>query len=370
LYTVRQRVFSLALIGRCLLASGASASAQSSDYCDKVRARAKSDAASLIAPKLFGQALRYPTEADIATGVGPVSGRENYQLRFGLQFSPVDLARGIATVNASDSDCEAHIAADQIQRTIDDAQAAATLSAYRAQAKFLEEQRQTWTSLLSQTEKRLAAQLITQSDLQDVRQNADALERKLATVQGQVAQLEARGVEAPNVSLDELLHSYLDAELTRERGLSSARSWSVWSLGVTGGALLPLSAATSVDWFGWVELSYNLGGLWRGSYESAYLKAREAELHHARGELGQRVELLKRTLSAQRDSAQRELSLLGKQLSFLDHTLTALATADTATTAQAHDLLELERLSAQADEIQLRTLADALQWLGGTSHHD
>lgn len=368
MYTVRQWVVSLALIGRCLLAADSSALAQSSDYCDKVRARAKSDAALLIAPKLLGQALRYPTEAGVPVGVA--NGRENYQLRFGLQFSPVDLARGIATVDASDADCESHIAADQIQRTLDDAQAAATLSAFRAQAKFLEEQRSTWTSLLSQTEKRLSAQLITQSDLQDVRQTADALERKLAEVQGQVAQLEARGVEAPSSSLDELMHTYIDAELMRERGLSSTRNWSSWSLGVTGGALLPLTAATSVDWFGWVELSYNLGGLWRGSYESAYLKAREAELHDARSELAQRVEQLKHELSAQRDSAQRELTLLGKQLSFLDHTLTALATADTANTAQAHDLLELERLGTQADEIQLRTFADALQWLGGTSHHD
>jgi hypothetical protein len=368
-HTVRQHVFSSVLLCHCLFAASASASAQSSDYCDKVRAQAKSEAARLVAPKLFGQALRFPTNADVATNIGPGAGRDNYQLRFGLSYSPIDLFRGLRTVSASDADCEAHIAADSIEQAIDDAPAAASLSAYRAQAAFLEGQRAMWSGLLATTEARLNAQMVTQLEMQQVRQATDALERELLEAHAQVADLEARGVEGASPALDQLEHSYVRAETERERKLTQLKALSGLSLGVSGGALVPLSAAV-VDWFGWIELSYNLGSLVSSGYDSDYLKARAAELRNAHREISQRVQTLKQQLSAQREYAQRELALFDKQLSLLDRTLAALGTVDATATAQARDLIALERLTTQAEATRLRALTEALQWLGSSQHHE
>lgn len=129
----------------------------------------------------------------------------------------------------------------------------------------------------------------------------------------QIKQFELRQVALPDTVLGELVKLYRSAELEREQKVSGSKALSAWSMVLSGGALVPLvrvETRPAVDWFGWVELSYNLGGPWSAGHEQEYLKAREAELHGARYELSQRAQAMKQQLRGHSQHAEGQLSLL------------------------------------------------------------
>jgi len=83
----------------------APAMADDTPYCRKVRARAASDAALLIAPSLRLDGLKLPTA--FQTGANPIDpvavGRE-YQVRGGVSVSPIDIYKlTIGSISAGDS---------------------------------------------------------------------------------------------------------------------------------------------------------------------------------------------------------------------------------------------------------------------------
>lgn len=301
------------LVWGCWSVLVCAAGAQTTDYCDKVRARSSSDAAYLIAPKLFGQFLRFPTttetrpDADLYPELG-ASGGKNYQLRLGLAFSAVDAYKGIRLGNASDRDCQAHAAKREAQRAIDFAPDAILLRAERAEYAKLKDGGAECQQVLQRSRERFDKKLITRQELQTVEDRVAVIERRRNELSSHIKQMELRGVqELAQHDLSELERQYVDAELEREAALSSIKALSAWDLSVTGGALLPVGRS-ELDWFGWVELRYSLGGLFSNAHERSYMRAREAELRNADYELPGRRAQLQAQLRVQRELAQQELT--------------------------------------------------------------
>jgi hypothetical protein len=337
-----------------------SAFAQSS-YCEKVQARASGDAALLIAPRLFATGLRFPPP-----DVQPVE-TTTYQLRIGLALSLLDAYRGFKEMSTSDADCEAHERGEQLRRSLEDGTDGPKLEGYRAEVEFLEANQSVWSALIEKAQERLAIHVITTLELEDVRRKADSLERTLVQARGFVEQFEARGVTTKPGAL-QMAKDYLDAAMKVESRASSVKGLDAWGLKVSGGVVPQFNG--SVDWFGWAEISYSLGGPIGQGREDAYLRARREELQTARYELPARTQLLHRQVDSELSMAQRELAIFDRELSFLSRTANALASSDAASTQQARDEITLDQLSAQAERIYLQTLIERLTALRGETHHE
>jgi hypothetical protein len=222
--------------------------------------------------------------------------------------------------------------------------------------------------VLERARKRLEANVITSVDFAQIRTRTAQIEARISELRGRIEQLEARGVSLPDARLSELVRGYQASELEREQRLSSLKTLSAWNMALSGGALVPLIKGASMDWFGWVELSYNLGGLWSAGREQAYLKARRGELQDARYELAQRVRVAERALLSHGAHAEEQLSLLEGQLRFLDRTIAALESADVSATAHARDNLVLERVLDESERVLWQALITTLKGLGYGTH--
>jgi hypothetical protein len=329
------------------------AGAFDSAYCDKVRARANGEAALLLGPRLFAQGLRFPFSMDM----GPVVA-DNFQMRVGLSYSPLDAYRGLRLMDVSDADCDAHESWSRINRLLRHAQDIPPLSAYRAQTAFLDGLRGQWQALLEIARQRLKAKLITVVEFGAFWRLTETLERKGEEARGAAARLEAHGVRPSRDPIDALAKTYLQSQNELEKRISGLKSLDAWSFKVVGGGIP--SPDRSLGWFGWAEISYSLGGLFRDHQESNYLKARSAELLSADYEYQSGLLELKKQIDVQIIQARRELAIVERHLSFLVDMRTTLERVDTPNTAHERDSLFVEQLSAESDRVFLHALIEGL----------
>jgi hypothetical protein len=340
-------VLSLALVGPSEL------QAQASPYCIKVQARARSEAVLLFAPRLHAQLLRNPSMADL----GPLI-VDNFQLRVGASFSPVEALRGARLVDLSEADCQLQTVQESGRRLVASPIEALFVAAYRAQVQAFHASSGEREKLMATARERLRQKLITVLEFHEIEQLADELQQKQEVTRGALARLEAEGVELPSGGLDALARSYTDNANTYEKKARSLRALDPWTVRLAGGAI-PTNQ-DSVDWYGWLEVGYSLGGLFRAKHENRYQEARRAEIDAARYELPAKVRLLARQVNARLAQAESELSLNNKSLKFIDDTLRSLGTSDLPNISHARDSLLLQRMIAVAEQAYLHTLVDTL----------
>lgn len=346
-----------------ILTNASSASAQSSDYCIKVRARAAGRAALLIAPDLFSDLLRYPESFE----TGP-SSMDTLQLRVGVSFSPLDAYKGTRLDEIGEADCRAHEAKLRVERALDSSSDAYRLPALRAKLEYLEERRAAWHDLLSRAEQRLSARVITTLEFAAISRQLDELEHKLLQVRGETDRIRAQvgDDDAEPEALSRYAAEYIATAYELERRESSQRSLDAWEFSLSGG-FVPI-ASTGPDWFGWIQLRYKLGGLFADGHEADYLRARTDELRHARYEVPARAEEQKHKFAVQREQAQKELALIDRQLEFVVKTKASLETVDVPLTAHAIDALAVEQIAAEAEQRLLRVLIETLTRIEGGEH--
>lgn len=123
-----------------------------------------------------------------------------------------------------------------------------------------------------------------------------------------------------------------------------------------------------VDWYGWIEFSYSLGGPAYVIHDRRYRAARAEEVRTARQELTSRIEVLRGQIAARVEQAKSELALVDRQLGFIETTLRSLGASDLANVAHARDSLALERFVAESERAFLSTLLETLSPLGSESH--
>jgi hypothetical protein len=330
----------------------------SSPYCRKVRARADADAALLRAPRLIAEGIRFPSNSRI--DLGPTVGR-GFQARAVLSFSPSDFYRGSVVERVGDADCRAHDAAERLRLGLEDVSDLGRLPALRAQAAYLEAHRAEWRALLAKAAEQLAARLVTAVEYHELRRLTQALERKSATVAGEIDRLQAGpGTAATPKELDALARVSVDESDASERAYTRLRALDPWAFKVTGGFIPPLGGEAP-DWFGVAELSYNLGGPWHAQADGQAVAARAEEARRARYELPARVDDVKRALGAELSATRRELDSVEAQLTSTEGLRTTLEGSDAPNLANARATLVVERLDAESDRVFLRALLGILK---------
>jgi hypothetical protein len=344
-------------------------------YCKQVRARAQSDADLLMMPRVVVQGIRFPQGAQQFDSGATTS--EGYQLRTGLQFSPIDFYKGKATLDVGAAECERHEAALDLEAVLERGTDDARHGALREQGLFLRAKSQEWRALQARAAARLTQRIITVVEFTNVQHFVDALERKLVQVEGDASLLDARALRqralpsasspghslhsasASSAALPALATRYLDASLRFEREYSSLRRLDEWRVQMTSGVI----PQTPSDWYGTLELSFSLGALVRGAHEEQYIEARSETLKRASDGVNTRLDQFRAEVAALLGQTERDLEVVERSLQVLRSTRAALAASEAESVAQAREILTIEQLSVESDSVFLRALARALQAL-------
>jgi hypothetical protein len=337
------------------------AQATESAYCRKVEARAASDAALLMWPRVFAQGIRFPRNAPVDLGANSGNG---LQLRLGLSYSLLDIYKGAKVLRVGDADCKQHESSADLEDILAHGIDSARLTALGEQARFLDAHRDEWRAMLERADSRLASHVITLIELDELRRHADALERKLVQVRGEIEQLEVHAVPLVRGSLTTMRRRYVERALRTDRELSSVRLLDAWQVQVTAGVI----PESPVDWYGIAEINLNIGGILRAVKEHSYLASREDELRHARYELDARVREYAKQVRSSSHEAHRDLEVVERELGYLATSQNALGQSDAPNIAHARDTLTIERLSLDSDRTFLLALIPALSTLSEDDH--
>ena len=338
------------------LLCAAPASAETSPYCVKVRERAADDAALLMGPRVILQGLRFPDNGQLEGGT--VVG-EGFQTRAGLAFSATDLYRGLGVLRVGEADCREHEARAELEATLAEGDDDARRAGLEAQIAFIEAHDEEVRRWVGKAVARFAARLIPLVELEDVRTRAGALERKLVQARGQARELAAKGVPAGGASTmqtDKLASAYAEAAAILERATSRERESEPWQLEMTGG----LVTYPRADWYGVVQLGFNLGGLTRSGHADRRARARKEEIARASYETDARVRQSHELLVVKLEEARVELALLERELGDLQSTRRGLEGSEAPNVVHQSEQLGLEQAALEAEQVFYRAYVDRL----------
>lgn len=343
-------------------APGIARGADDSPYCRKVRARAKSDAALLLAPSLRLEGIRIPVAFQRANAGGDASlVGPQYQLRAGLTVSPLSMWKGLQVLDVGAADCAQFVSAEVAQEVLQQDKDYGRLPAITKQIAYLDEQRASWQALEKTGEERFASNVTTLQQVEEIRVRTMNLERHRAQLEGEKNRLEKAGIKPFHGKLADIARAVEGTAMEYERKASSVRKLDAWGASVTAGYVPPLLGVERSDFFGMVQLTHNFGGIFRNAAETSYLEARKDELKNERYELSARISAFRTSLRTVEEQAQKELQVLDARTSALRAGRAALEGAEAGKAAHALALLDLELISAESERIYLTELLNQLR---------
>jgi hypothetical protein len=350
----RNRLAGLGLAAAALLGS-VPAAAQSSPYCEKVRERAADDAALLMAPRAVAEVLRFPN-----TGVNYENGivGSGFQPRVGLEFSATNLYKGFGVLELGDAACREQTSRVALEAGLVVGDGAARRAGLAEQIAYLEAHRADVEAAVTRAEARFSERTITLLEFNDLRTGGSALELKLAHARGELRKLDAELAGAPpNTSLDRLEHEYRNSALALADAEGRVRAADPWDLQVNAG-IIPLSPP---DWYGVVELGFNLGGVTRPGHAGRYTRARAQELEHAPYEQMARLERQQAELRAALEQTESELAVVERDLGRLAHARETLENSDAPNLVHQRERIAIEQMTLEAERAYYVGYARALR---------
>jgi hypothetical protein len=328
-----------------------------SPRCRRVRALAESQAYLLFSPRITVEGGHVPTG-----GVGALGGASGYQARGGLAWSPLDFVHGFMTLDASDTECLELAALARARRTIELGSEFGELAARRAERETLAAARTRWQDVISRTQTRVTEGLTSEPQLTSVRAEAERLERRVDALDAEIARLVASGHEDEGdaSTLHDDLETYERSALTLERQQSSIRRLAPWNVTMYG-SVVPLDqgmGAWNVDWFGWVTLSYNLGGIAQQFAEDDAVAARQAELGADANELRHGFERFERVLQESLAALRADLEHIDRQLEIQRHQRELLGQLETSEVENLRAMIDLQVIALEAERAHVARLLE------------
>ncbi len=329
------------------------AQADESAYCRRVHARAASDAALLIAPTFRAEALKLPSALEPGAQLAATPTGASYQVRAGGSVSFLNMYKGTRLPIVADADCAQNDAVTAAEELLAQAEDFGRLGALRGEAKALDESRAEWERIAAKMTERFTAQNVTLLNLEDVQTRVTALERRRVQVGGEIKRLEATGLDAHKPDIGALERRIEAASSKLERETAHVRSLDAFDLAITGGYVPPVLDAKNPDFFGVIQLSYNLGGPFRNAAESRYVAARAEEIKTARNETHAHLRLFREHVKAVLFGARGELEIVQKRIAALRVIRGQLDGSEATGAAYAGAMVDLELVALHADEVFL-----------------
>lgn len=330
-----------------------------SDYCQKVTARAESDAALLFAPTAHLQLIKFPNGSPADTSGFQVG--TGLQPRALLSIGLVDMYKGFGVLDAARADCKRQQSASTLEEVVAQRADIGRLPALERRLAFLREHAGTVQEIVRNAEERFAAHTSTLSEVQDIRLHALSFERRIAETEHEISVIKARGLTMPAEPLSELLRTYEHRALELEGSVAHVQNLQPWKLGVSGG----VAATPSADVFGVAELSYNFGGLVTVGAQRRGVEARARELKNARYEMRQQVETIVRELRANAEQSRREAQVVEAELARMTRDRASLEGTEAPNRHTLVATMTLRMLDLEAEERFLLALAEGQSAVGG-----
>lgn len=361
------RSLSAVLAGGIALMSG-SARAQDAESppCRRTHALAESQAYILVAPRITAEAGHVPTGG--TTGLGGASG---YQVRGGLSWSPIDFVHGLMALDAAGTECDELAALARARRTLELGSELGELPARRAERDVLVAARGEWEAIASRTQTRVAEGLATEQQLLSVRAEVERLERRVDQIEAEIARLVAAGHEELDAStLAGDLETYERRALDLERQQSSIRRLAPWNVTVLG-SVVPVDqgmGSWNVDWFGWVSVSYSLGGIAQQLAEDDAVEARAAQLGADATELRHAFDRFARLLDESIAGLTAELGHVDRQIEMLRHQRELLGQLETSEVENLRSMIDLQVIGLSAERAHLARLVEVRSSIPRPAH--
>ena len=184
-----------------------------------------------------------------------------------------------------------------------------------------------------------------------MRRRAATLERTAIQARGQAAQLRQHAPAVSQRTAEQLARTYAEASGDFDHAAAQVRSADPWQLDLTAGVI----PSSRFDWYGILQLGFNLGGFAQGGHTAAYARAHEQEVAGASYEPASRLSQHRQRLAAARDQARLELGLIDRELEVVESTAHALDGTEAAAAVHQRDRLALDRLALGAE----RAMQDA-----------
>ena len=304
---------------------------------------AESQAYVLASPTVWAEGVHVPRLGD-ETGMGLVQGGD-WQLRAVLSWSPLDLARGVMLIDQTGTECVALGAATRVRRTLELGASFGELEARRAEEAVLAEALPHLQELLAASRVRASEGLGTSEQVTTLESEIVRIERRRAQLVAEIQRLADGQREADPANVESDLALYESSTMSLENQRSSYRRMSPWIVQMRGGVV----PTGQVDWFGQVQVGYNLGGIAQQFAEDAVLAARRAELAEDADELRQHVETLERQLQASLPALRAELEHTERLIALTEHQQALLAQLQTSDVAHLHAMGELQLITLRAE---------------------
>ena len=320
----------------------------SGSTCRRIRATAQSSAYLMFSPTIWAEGVHVPVVGD-DTGMGLIQSSA-WQLRAALSIAPLDMARGQFTLDAATSECMQAEALTRARRIMEIGEAIGELPARRAERASLQGSQDEVDAILAQAEQRLAAGLATQEQLAGVRTEVARFARRVSTLDGDIDRLLDAGLdEIDPGTLRADLEAYERATMQLEHTRSTMRRMNAWTISVRAG-VLPVGP---VDWYGSVQVGFNLGGIAQQVAEDELVDARAEDLHESQAELRAAVTRLEERLRSTVTSMRADLTHVERQQEIRSRQRELLATMETADVAYLRAMIDLELVGLRAEQARI-----------------
>ncbi len=306
-------------------ASPLAAHAQSTDRdaaCEAIEARAASERALLVAPRVHVGTLRVPGGGT----AGEAREREGWQLRGSVSWSPWDVLRASRVRSVAEARCaelrEGHDVRDRLSR----ATAVFEVLELSAAAASLDEGLAGIEEHLSLARRRRERELITEANLLDMEAAVLAYRRVMSENRERLASARERaaGLTLEELgSLSETLAAYEASRVRVDEASSRLRRLSATRIELRGGVI----PTDTPDYFVGIVLTHSLGAAAQRRREDEALEAASRARRESPAEVIASLERVMRILRAraaarreQHDLLTTERELIHRRISLLEAT--------------------------------------------------
>lgn len=329
-------------------------------YCEWVREAAKSSAAVLLGPRIAAQGTKFPAGGDVLlTGVSNTAAL--YQVRAFASWSPTSAYNGVLTLRLGELECGRHRYARDVTAAIRVALNQGRREALAREIAFLRANEPSVVAIERDAEARRAAGVATVAEAEEIRERASEVRAARLSAAETVAELEATDLPEPARPIAPEAEQYARATMEYERVNSRIRQVAPWSVSISGGIASSIGAAgagASVDWFGTVEVGYNLGGIVQERAERALLAARERELRGSPEELLYAARAVDGSLRKSIAVLEAQIAMLAEADHSLSQQLDALDKAEVPNRIQTVSVLRLRSVMVRAQLVYVRVLVE------------
>jgi hypothetical protein len=235
-------------------------------YCDFVIGTASADAATLVAPELFGQFGHIEQTTFAPTLEEP----SNLRVLAGVRYSLTNIYSGVVTTSRARAECRRHKALRALRDAADGLggveqalRAMPRRRALTARANVLEAAVPEAERILKRTLTQLDAQQTTAQAALVTRMRVEDLRALLRATRRELAELPAMPERR---ALDDLFKAFRAADAEVEKQAGKLRSARAYNLDLRAGIDRYLNGpAQDLRYFAVAELRINLGALWLGA---------------------------------------------------------------------------------------------------------